>query len=103
MTGEREPAQRGWFLVRRYPDVGSALEAYEATRDLLLEADLEASIFRFQLNGLNHLCILGEFPLDAEIHSVVEALLERGEEVEVPPEVESELRVRRQRFLGLGL
>ena len=89
---------------RRFPDVASALKAYEAARDLLLTEALDAGVLRFSLNGESHIALLGELPLAAAADKKMKALIEENSEAAVmPDEVAEELRSRRREFKSLGL
>ena len=93
----------GWLLVRRYQNASAALKIYEATRDVLFTQDLDASVLRFTLDGVNHVAVLGEEPLDVEASGTVAALLDDGgEHAELPEPVRDELLVRRRAFKASG-
>lgn len=103
MEREQEPSPPGWVLARRYPDASSARRVWEAVRGLLLAEDLEASTFRFTLDGVDHVAVLGEAPLESDMHRTLQVLLDaRGTHADVPDSALEQLRERRQRFRQTG-
>jgi hypothetical protein len=104
MTKEREPDPEGWVMARRFPDPVGALKIYEAARDLLLKEDLDASAFRFFLDGENYVAIVGEAPLPSKAARKLHEALRSGQEVgQLPASVVEHFRERRREFKGLGV
>lgn len=104
MTKERAPDPQAWVMARRFPDPVAALKSFEAARDLLLKEDLDASAFRFFLDGENYVAIVGEAPLLAEATSKLEQALRWGQEAgQLPASVVEHFRERRREFKGLGV
>lgn len=92
------------MLVRRYADEPTALEIFEAARDLLFTQDLDASVLRFSVNRSFHVALIGDVPLTADAGRVVAELLDRGgEPVELPPFAADDLRKRREQFKQSGI
>jgi hypothetical protein len=104
MSPERPQEPLGWITARRYADARLARAAYEAARDaLLIEHDVDASVLRFTLNGVSHVAILGETPLDQREKELVAAAFgDDGEAVDVPYDITDRLRDRRKEMTGLG-
>lgn len=104
MSLERGPERpsESWLLARRYPDAGSALTAYEAARDLLLEDDLDASVLRITLNAVSFVTVLGEAPLENEAAEHLDAALGEGIAAQLPSQVVAQLQERRRAFKGTG-
>ena len=93
----------GWMLVRRYQNESAARKIYEAARDLLFTRDLDASVLRFTIDGVSHVVVLGEEPLNVETSEVVETLLdESGEHSDIPELARDQLRLRRRSFKSTG-
>ena len=103
LTKERAPEPRGWTRVSRFDSADEARVVYEALRDLLTLDDLDASTFRFTVNGASHVALLGEDPLAATTEERVHSLLGRGVVSEVPIDVSRQLQERRSRFRSTGL
>ena len=91
------------MLVRRYPDAQAALHAYEMARDLLVTADLDASVLRVTVKGTSFVAALGEVPLGSEVAQQMHAALGNGLAAALPGPVAIELRRRRLAFNGTGL
>ena len=103
MSQERAWEPTSWLIARRFPDVASALKAWEAARDLLLTQDLDASVLRFSLNGESHIALLGELPLPVVADQKMQAVMEENSEAAVLPDtVTAALRTRRKEFKTLG-
>ncbi len=104
MSGERAPERPpdSWLLVRRYADARTAVNAYEAARDLLVDHELDASVLRMTVNGLSFVTVLGEEPLDGEASARMAVALGPGVEATLPEEVASEARRRRRAFKRTG-
>ena len=104
MNKEREQEPSIWLVARKFPDVPSALKAYEAARDLLLEARIDASVLRFTLGGASHLAILGEVPMPATAAEKMRTVMEQGSQpTDLPDAVAAHLRLRRRDFKNLRL
>ncbi len=104
MNKERAPEPGSWLVARRFPDVASALRAYEAARYLLLTEDLDASVLRFSVNGVRHVALLGEVPLPTAAQEKMKAAMEReSEAADLPDIVAAQLRTRRREFKISGL
>lgn len=102
MEKEREPRPSTWAEVRRYRSQSQALDVYEGVRDHILEAELEASVFRLLFVRESYIAILGEEPLSATATAEMEALLLEGRRAQLPPDVMLELRTRREQFRNRG-
>ena len=103
MNKERAPEPAGWIATHRFKDAQTAVQAYEAIRDLLLTDDIDASVFRFTLDGVSHVGIVGETSLGDTAAEKIDLALKRGTNADVPPSVVHRLRRRRQDFKGLKI
>jgi hypothetical protein len=99
---QREPAA-AWVLARRFPDPPRARAAYEGARDLLLNEDLDASVYHMTLSGVSYVAVVGKDPLRADANQKMTDALAAGEPTELPEEVLQHLRTRRDAFKGLPL
>lgn len=96
-----EPSR--WLVVRRYRDEPAALTTYEAVRDLLFTEDLDASVFRFTLNGVCHVAVVGETPFETSRWQPMFGLLDTdGEQTELPADASEHLWARRRSFKATG-
>jgi hypothetical protein len=105
MGRERGPERprESWLLARRYPDVEAALTAYEAARDLLVEGDLDASVLRITVAGVNFVTVLGEVPLGPDANEHLNRALGEGIEAQLPAPVIGQLIRRRRAFRRTGI
>lgn len=99
---QSEPAV-AWILARRFPDPPRARAAYEAARDLLLDEDLDASVFRMTLSGVSFVAVVGIAPPREDATQRMEDALAAGEPAELPEEILQHLRERRHAFKGLPI
>jgi hypothetical protein len=101
---EREHQPQGWIRVRKYASIDEATAVYETARDLLFTEDLDATVFRFLLNGQSHVAVLGEIPLTEQESAFVDQAIDaNGTTSEIPHAAETMLRERRRKFKRLGI
>ena len=99
---DAEPeAMPAYWRASRYEDEGSAGAAYFRTRDALFGSRHALSTYRFQLDQLWHVAVVGEPPPD-EFHRTLQAILADGEAVALPPQLLVFLNQRRLQANRLG-
>jgi hypothetical protein len=76
---------------------------YFAAQDVVLThaGDVDLSAFRFQLNRVDHVVIVGE-PLPPDLHDALRSVLTAGEPAVVPEDVLRLLNARRTAATGAG-
>lgn len=91
---EQEPAP--YYRAARFPGERPAGRAYVAAQDALFQypEPVDLSTYRFQLNRVYHVAVLGQPPPD-ELDRTLAAILAAGEPVELPAEVLKLLSERR--------
>jgi hypothetical protein len=103
MSKEHAPQPSRWLVVRRYRDEPAALNTYEVARDLLFTEDLDASVFRFTLDGVCHVAVVGETPFETSRWRTMLTLLDaEGEQTQLPDEASERLWTRRHAFKATG-
>jgi hypothetical protein len=90
-----------YFEVRRFNNERRALVTYNHLQDTLLENACDLSTYRFLLNQMSHVAVLGERPAEVLVQ-VVERLLASGTPTTVPPEVRAALEQRRAQARAIG-
>lgn len=104
--GEPSPEQRElprYHQASRFPGEAPAGEAYVAAEETIAAhaGDVDLSAYRFQLNQINHVAILGE-PPPTELHDALRAILATGEPATIPEPVLQQLNARRREATALG-
>ncbi len=92
----REAEPSPYYRAARFAAEPSARRTYFAVQDAIFQhpTDLDLSAYRFQLNRISHVAVLGQPPPD-EVDQQLQALLAAGEATELPPDVLKLLRERR--------
>jgi hypothetical protein len=98
-TPEHEPAP--YYRAARFPSERPAGHAYQQAQELVYQADLELSCFRFLIQRAWHVTVLGDPPPD-DIDHQIEQILMPGEAVTLSEEVLGFLSERRQAATQLG-
>src|SRR5690349_10415605 len=83
-----------YFEVRRFNNERRALTTYNQLQDTLLEHACDLSTYRFLLNQISHVAVLGDRPAETLVQ-IVERLLGVGTPTTIPPEVRTALEQRR--------
>ncbi len=97
---ETEPVP--YHRTARFVDAPSAGVAYGAVQRTLFEGPPnDLSAYRFQLNRIYHVTVLGQVP-PAELDEQLTAILANGEPVELPADVLAALSERRRQMSGRG-
>ena len=81
-----EQEQTPYYLAARYAGERPAGRAYFEGQETILRADCDLSVFRFQLNRVWHVAVLGEKPPD-DLEDKLKTILSRGTPAPLPPEV----------------
>ena len=59
MSPERNHTEGpSWVMACRYPDMDSAGVAYSGARDVVFDNDIDASVYRLQLDGVPHVIVV---------------------------------------------
>ena len=97
---EAEPVP--YHRTARFADEPSAGLAYSAAQRAIFEGPPnDLSAYRFQLNTIYHIAVLGE-PPPAELDMQLAAILASGEPATLPPEVLAALAERRRQMRRRG-
>ncbi len=97
---EEEPVS--YHRAARFADEPSAGLAYSAAQRAIFEGPPnDLSAYRFQLNTVYHVAVLGE-PPPAELHEQLTAILASGEPAELPTDVLQALSDRRRQVTRRG-
>ncbi len=93
---EQEQPER-YYKASRFPGEEPAGRAYFKTQDTIFEAREKAdlSCYRFQLDTVYHVAVLGERP-HAKLERKLERILASGEAVELPEDILDVLWRRRE-------
>lgn len=97
-----EEETSGYWRAARFKGEKDAGRSYQACQHLIREPDVDLSAFRFQLNKVWHVAVLGPTPPPEEIAQEVEELLSPGEPTALPPDILNMLLARRKQALSPG-
>ncbi len=101
---EQEQQPGGWVLAFRFGSADTARATYEIVRDAVLTDDADASVFRFTLDGMSHVTLVGETPPPLQKIEQAESLMARaGVPATLPGQVLGQLLERRKAFKSTGL
>lgn len=98
-NSEREPSS--YFQVSRFEAERLARATYSQIQDLLFENRCDLSTYRFLLENVSHVAVLGHQP-PQELEPELRSLLDRGEAATVPLEVRAVLEARRRQATQIG-
>ena len=87
-------------IAFRFADFNEAGKAYEGARDLIFGADLNASAYRVQINGVTHVVIVGEDVPYPRLQCALPEICQKGELTDVPDRVVLTLSLRPSQFDG---
>ncbi len=90
-----EQEQTPYYLAARYAGERQAGRAYFEGQETILRADCDLSVFRFQLNRIWHVAVLGEKPPE-DLEGKLKTILSRGAPTPLPSEVLETLARRRE-------
>jgi hypothetical protein len=92
-----------YHQAARFPTEELAGSAYFAAQDVVFEhaGDVDLSAYRFQLNRVDHVVVLGA-PPPTDLHDALRSILERGEPAVVPEEILRLLNARRTEATKAG-
>ncbi len=98
----REPEPIPYLRSARFADEPSAGTAYGAAERAIFEGPPnDLSAYRFQLNRIYHVAVLGESP-PTDLDEQLTAILASGEPAELPSDVLSALSERRRQMSRRG-
>ncbi len=89
MSPERhgeEQEKHPYYHAVRFQKEGPARRAYFAAQDTIHEAECNLSAYRFLLNGIWHVAVVGE-PPPSEIEEQLARTLRAGDPVKLPDDV----------------
>ncbi len=98
---EQEPSLPAYHQAARYEDEQLSGEAYFQAQDAVFAVDVSVSAYRFHLNQLWHVAVLGETPPE-EFAQLIQTILSTGEPITLPPEILTFLNQRRIEANQLG-
>jgi hypothetical protein len=97
---EQEPVP--YYHAARFRYENQARRAYFQAQDMLFHApESELSAYRFQLERIWHVAVLGEPPPE-DMEKKLQAALARGEPTELPPDILKLLAERREQATRQG-
>ena len=91
-----------YWRAARFKGEKEAGRSYQACQRLIRHPDVDLSAYRFQLNRIWHVAVLGPDTPPEEIAKKVEELLSSGESTTLPPEILKILLARRKQALSPG-
>jgi hypothetical protein len=104
MSLERQEGPTGWWVkAYRYTDMQTAGIAYSVVRDIIFENDVDASVYRVQLNGMPHVILISEETFPAALEGEVGEVFEDGLPTDMPPEISAVLLDRRRELKMPGV
>jgi len=102
MTSPERPPEPGYLRVARFAGETPAGRAYRRTQDLLFATpDCELSAFRFHLDRIWHVAVLGDQPPE-DLERQLRAILSRGEPASLPEDILLQLQRRRAQATRVG-
>lgn len=102
--GERHKEQQPepYYLASRFSGEQPAGLAYFKAQGLIFNTpESELSVFRFQLNSVYHVAVLGDQPPHSVIEHI-ERILATGERVPLPPDILLQMTQRRVQAKRVG-
>ena len=90
-----------YYQAARYEDEQLSGEAYFQAQDAVFAVDFSVSAYRFELNQLWHVAVLGDTPPEEFAH-LIDSILATGEPITLPPEILTFLNQRRIQANQLG-
>src|SRR5687767_698440 len=86
-----------YHQAARFADEAQAELTYFAAQDIVFThaGDVDLSAYRFQLNRIDHVAVLGDPPPTA-LHDELQAILAAGKPAQLPEDVLTLLNARRQ-------
>jgi hypothetical protein len=93
-----------YHQVARFAGAEQAETSYFAAQDVVFAhaGDVDLSAYRFQLNRVDHIAVLGDPPPTA-LHDELRAILSSGEPAQLPEDVLKLLNARRATATKVGL
>lgn len=91
-----------YWRAARFKGAKAARRSYRACERLIRGPDVDLSAFRFQLEQIYHVAVLGPTPPPEEIAKKVEELLAPGEPATLPAEILKMLMERRKQAMSPG-
>jgi hypothetical protein len=99
---ENQSSEPEYLKVARFSGEKPAGRAYRQAEELLYRSpDTELSTYRFHLNRVWHVAILGDQPTE-ELDRRLTRILSRGEPTTLPEEILQQLQRRRAQATRLG-
>src|SRR4051794_17359869 len=97
---EQEPAP--YYRAARFPSERPAGRAYDRLQEAIFgRSDADLSAFRFQLNRIYHVAVLGQSPPE-DFDRRLQRILSSGEPVSLPYDVLARLHERRRQATQFG-
>jgi hypothetical protein len=101
-SGEHQSSEPEYLKVARFSGEKPAGRAYRQAEELLFRSpDTELSAYRFHLNRIWHVAVLGDQPTE-ELDRKLRRILSRGEPTSLPEEILQQLQRRRAQAIRLG-
>ena len=100
-TRSSEAETKLFSVAARFAAQGAAGQAYFRAQQAIFTNECDLSAYRFLLNGIWHVAVLGEPPSD-ELRQQVQEILRSGSLTPLPPEVLDLLDQRRQQSKTQG-
>lgn len=98
---KEQETQPAYYHAVRYADEQTAGNAYIQAQDVLFQTDAELSAYRFQLEQIWHVAVLGDTP-PSDIDQTIQAILATGEPTLLPSDMLAFLNRRRMQARQLG-
>jgi len=100
-TPNSEAKTKLFYLAARFAAEGAAGQAYFRAQQAIFNTDCDLSAYRFLLNQIWHVAVLGEPPPD-ELRQQVQRILQSGAFTQLPEETIGLLDQRRQQAKTQG-
>ena len=97
---EQDPSSP-YIKAARFDDEPTAAQVYISAQEMIFASPCDLSCYRFQLDQINHVAILGSQP-PPEVDAHLTALLEAGQLTTLPNDIRSFLQVRRAQAGQMG-
>ena len=90
-----------YFQVARFRRERTAQRTYTGIQDVLFHSECDLSTYRFLLDQIAHVAVLGTRPAETLVR-VIERTLAAGERTKVPEEIQALLERRRTQARAIG-
>lgn len=96
-----EETEKPYYQASRYKSERDSRRPYAEAQEVIFSNEYDLSAFRFQLDTVYHVAVLGGKPTETVVQ-IIERILSSGESVELPEEVLDALSARQKQARQIG-